>query len=73
MYIQKSIEAGHLWLMSAILATQEAEIKRIMVPSQQGQIVLKKLSKKNPSQRRAGGVAQGVSPEFKPQNCEKKN
>jgi hypothetical protein len=23
--------------------------------------------------RRAGGVAQGVDPEFKPQNCKKKN
>jgi hypothetical protein len=27
---------------------------------------------KNPSQERAGGVAQGVGPEFKPQNCKKK-
>jgi hypothetical protein len=25
------------------------------------------ISKKNPSQKRAGGVAQGVGPEFKPQ------
>jgi hypothetical protein len=28
--------------------------------------------KKNPSQKRAGGVAQGVGPEFKPQYCKKK-
>jgi hypothetical protein len=27
---------------------------------------------KNPSQKRAGGVAQGVGPEFKPQYCKKK-
>jgi hypothetical protein len=27
---------------------------------------------KNPSQKRAGGVAQGVGPEFKPQYCKNK-
>jgi hypothetical protein len=27
---------------------------------------------KNPSQKRAGGVTQGVGPEFKPQYCKKK-
>jgi hypothetical protein len=27
---------------------------------------------KNPSQKRAGGVAQGEGPEFKPQYCQKK-
>jgi hypothetical protein len=27
---------------------------------------------KNPSQKRAGGVAQGEAPEFKPQYCKKK-
>jgi hypothetical protein len=27
---------------------------------------------KNPSQKRAGGVAQVVGPEFKPQYCKKK-
>jgi hypothetical protein len=30
------------------------------------------LSRKNPSQKRAGTVAQGVGPEFKPQYCKKK-
>jgi hypothetical protein len=30
------------------------------------------LSQKNLSQKRAGGVAQGVDPEFKPQYCQKK-
>jgi hypothetical protein len=59
--------------MPAILATQEAEIRRIEVRSQPGQSVLKTLSQKNPSQKkRAGGVAQGVDPEFKPQYCQKK-
>jgi hypothetical protein len=28
--------------------------------------------KKNPSQKRAGGVAQGEGPEFNPQYCKKK-
>jgi hypothetical protein len=40
--------------------------------SQPRQIVHKTLSRKNPSQKRAGGVAQGVGPEFKPQYQKKK-
>jgi hypothetical protein len=40
----------------------------ITVQSQLGQIVCETLSqKKKKSQKRAGGVAQGVGPEFKPQ------
>jgi hypothetical protein len=35
------------------------------------QMVHEKLSQKSPSQKRAGGVAQGVSPEFKLQYCKK--
>jgi hypothetical protein len=49
------------------VATQEAEIRKILVQSQLGQIVLETLSRKNPSQRRADGAAQGVGPEFKAQ------
>jgi hypothetical protein len=37
-----------------------------MVWSQPGEIVFEILSGKNPSQKRAYGVAQGVGPEFKP-------
>jgi hypothetical protein len=37
------------------------------VRSQPGQIVRKTLPQKNPSQKRAGCVAQDVDPEFKPQ------
>jgi hypothetical protein len=37
--------------------------------SQPRQTVHKTLSQKNPSQKRAGGVAQGVGPEFKLQYC----
>jgi hypothetical protein len=65
------IKGQHQWLMPVILATQEAEIRRIVVWSQPRQIVCETLYWKNPSQKRAGGVAQGVSPEFKPQ-CHKK-
>jgi hypothetical protein len=38
--------------MPVILATQEAEIGRIMVQSQLRQIVLKTLSQKHPSQKK---------------------
>jgi hypothetical protein len=58
-------------LKPIILATQEAEIRRISVRSQPGQIVHKTLSQKNLSQKRTGGVAQGVDPEFKPQHHKK--
>jgi hypothetical protein len=50
-------------LAPVILATQEAEIRRITVQNQPKQIVLQMLSRKNPSQKRA----QGVDPKFKPQ------
>jgi hypothetical protein len=52
------------WLMPVILATQKAKMR---VQSQPRQIVLKILSRKNSSWKRADGVAQGVGPEFKPQ------
>jgi hypothetical protein len=51
--------------MPVILATQKAEIRRIVVLSQPGETVLETLSRKYPSQKRTGGVAQGVGPEFK--------
>jgi hypothetical protein len=50
-------EAGCPWLTPVILATQEAEIRRIAIPSQPGQIVLETLSRKNTITKRAGGVA----------------
>jgi hypothetical protein len=62
------MKAGHWWLMLVILATQEAEI-RILAQSKPGPnsspdpILKKPIIKKG-----AGGVAQGVGREFKPQN-----
>jgi hypothetical protein len=50
-----------------ILATQEADIRRISVWSQSRWIVHETLPWKKPSQKRVGGVAQGEGPEFKPQ------
>jgi hypothetical protein len=55
-----------------ILAAQEAEIRRIVVQSQPGQIVHEILPQKNPSQKRAGGMAQGVGCQFKSYYCKKK-
>jgi hypothetical protein len=55
------------WFTPVTLATEEAEISGITVQSQPWQIVRKAFSQNNPSQKRTGGVAQGVDPEFKPQ------
>jgi hypothetical protein len=60
--------------MPVILATQEAEIRRIKVQSQPEQIVHETLSRKNPSPKRDGGVvAQGAGLDLKLQNCKKKS
>jgi hypothetical protein len=58
--------------MPILLATQEAEIRRIEVQSLLRQIVHETLFWKNSSQKRSGGVAQGVGPEFKSQYGKKK-
>jgi hypothetical protein len=52
--------AWHQWLTPLILATQEAEIRRISVPGQPGQIVCEILSRKHPTQKMAGEAVQVV-------------
>jgi hypothetical protein len=71
---KKGNKAGCQLLTSVILATQEAEIRRIMVQSQPGQIVCKTISqkKKKNHKNRTCGVAQGKGPEFKLQYHQKK-
>jgi hypothetical protein len=51
--IKSEMEAGHWWLTPVILATWEAEIRRIAVRSQCRQIVLKTLSPKYPTQKKS--------------------
>jgi hypothetical protein len=65
----KTYPARRQWLTPVILVTQEAEIRKVMVRNHAGQILCETLSRKHPSQKRAGGVAQGVGPEFKLQYC----
>jgi hypothetical protein len=48
--------------MPVILATQDAEIRRMAVQSQPWPIVRETLSRQNPSQKRLGGLAQDVVP-----------
>jgi hypothetical protein len=66
------IFAWHCWLTTVVLATQEADIRRIAVLGQPGQTVHETLSLKNPSEKRAGGMAQGAGPKFKPSFQQKK-
>jgi hypothetical protein len=61
-------------LTSVIHSSQEAEIRRIEVQSQPGEIVLETLSKKpfTKKKKRADGVVQDVGSVFKPQYWGKK-
>jgi hypothetical protein len=68
----KNNKSGHQWFTPVILATQEAEIRRIVVRSQPGQIVCKILSQKKNHKKRTGRVAQGEGPEFNPCTTKKK-
>jgi hypothetical protein len=68
--VKKEFRAGRWWVTPAILATQEVEIRRITVGSQQ--LVHKTSSRKTLHKKRAGRMAQGEGPEFKPQYQRKK-
>jgi hypothetical protein len=49
--------------MPIILAIQEAKIRRTIVQRQPGQIFVRPYPpKKNPSQKRTGGVTKGIDP-----------
>jgi hypothetical protein len=72
-FIRMKRQARYQWLMPTILATQKAEIRRMAVRSQPRQVVLETVCQKNPfththtqkGEGAAGGVAEGVGPEFK--------
>jgi hypothetical protein len=65
---QSTLLARCWWNTPVIPATQEAEIRGLWLEASPVRPYLEKY----PSQKRAGGVAQGVGPEFKPRYCEKK-
>jgi hypothetical protein len=65
--VKNVMEARCWWLTPVILATQEADIRKIPVQSQPGQIVHATSYLKKTLHKKAGGVAQGLGPEFKPQ------
>jgi hypothetical protein len=58
--------------MPIILATQEAEIRRIEVQTQPRQKLERPYLRKTLHKKWSSGVAQGVGPEFKPQSRKKK-
>jgi hypothetical protein len=64
------IKQNQWWLMPVILAIQKDHGSIKASPEQ---IVRETLFRKNPSQKRADGVARGVGSEFKPQYCKKEN
>jgi hypothetical protein len=64
--------AGCQWLTPVILATQEAEIRKIEIWSQPRKIVYETPSQKKKFTKNTGG-AQSTGPYLKPQYCKTKN
>jgi hypothetical protein len=70
---KKKKKKSQAWeYMPVILATQEAEIRRIKVWSQPRENESETLSWENPIPKRADGMAQGAGPKFKPHYWKKK-
>jgi hypothetical protein len=67
----KCLKLGANGLMPAILVIQEAEIRRIELQIQPGQIVPDTPSWKTSSQKKGGGVVEDVCSQFKLQYCGK--
>jgi hypothetical protein len=66
------LEARHRWLTHIILDAQEAEIRRIMVGSQQGQVVHKAPFQNYLTLKKSDGVTKVIGPELKKKlPCEK--
>jgi hypothetical protein len=68
-YLSRAAPVAH----TIILATREAEIRRIALKASPDKSFVRPYLEKNPTQKRAGGVAQGVGPEFKLQYWKTKN
>jgi hypothetical protein len=60
------------WLTPVIPATQKAEIRKTVIQSEPSKQFERPILKKTHHKKRAGGVTQGVSHEFKPQYRKKK-
>jgi hypothetical protein len=58
----KFYEVGRRWLMPVILASQEAEIRRIAIQHQPWEIVYETISQKNPSHKKDWWSASGCRP-----------
>jgi hypothetical protein len=69
---KKVIFAECWWHMPIILATEEAEIRRITIQSQFSKKFMRANLKKTHHKKMAGGVPQGIGSEFKLQ-CGTKN
>jgi hypothetical protein len=70
--IKFSNMAGCQWLMPIILATQEAEIRRIKARTQPGQIVCETLSQKNHDKKKGWWSGSRCRPSSNPSTAKKK-
>jgi hypothetical protein len=64
--LELNTQARHQWLTPVILATQEAEIRRITVQRQPQANMERPYLKKKPITKKGWWSGQGEGPEFKP-------